>query len=295
MAQRAVDRTAVLAAEAGQHAANVAFARAYVGRSFVAGVPRKRALISAFGRFPQHETNATATLVCRLAGVEPPCAPMLSAELDVDDPAAHVLVADFTLQLPHAGPIDARALVLPVFWDVASIVALREIDAFCPDVVMMNGIGRDEQPIALERCALNRASARDDASLRVRGSGGEIVVGGPPVRPLSCAAEEVVAAAAIELAEAREDNVYLCNQLAYLVDHAMAHPGGALRLLRSSSDDPGVEVATEHDFSRIPRMFVHWPASLAGARLAAAGDVVRRALDAQLALGNVGVRGSDGG
>ncbi|MEO7094260.1 MAG: hypothetical protein ABI175_13475, partial [Polyangiales bacterium] len=94
---------------------------------------RKRVLVSGFGRFPQHGINATATLVCRLAGVEPPRPASVGGDADaVDDPAAHVLVADFTMTLPRAGLVDARAVVLPVFWDVAAIIALREIDAFDP-------------------------------------------------------------------------------------------------------------------------------------------------------------------
>ena len=204
----------------------------------------------------------------------------------VDDPARHVVVADFTMTLPHAGEVDARALVLPVFWDVAAVVALREIDAFAPDVVMMNGIGRDEQPIVLERSALNRAAARDDASLRVRGSGSEIIENGARVRHLACAAEVISAAAGLEVGAAREDNAYLCNQLTYVVDHVLAHPGRALQLLRRSPDDDGVMLTMTRDFSAIPRFFLHWPASLAGPRLEGAADVVRRALDAQLAHGN---------
>jgi pyrrolidone-carboxylate peptidase len=284
MASRVVDRAGVLSAEARQHAANVAFARRYTGRPSSRDAARKRVFLSGFGRFPGHDTNATATLVCRLAGVEPPRA--IGGD-DFDDPAAHVLVADFSMTLPHAGVVDARVVVLPVFWDVAPIVALREIDAFRPDVVMMNGIGRDEQPIVLEQAALNRAAARDDASLRVRGSGREIIVGGPRARRLSCSAEHVVQVAGIELGEAREDNAYLCNQLAYVVEHAMASPEGALRLLHRTPDDEGVELVTG-DLRATPRMFVHWPAALSGSRLDSAGDVVRRALDAQLLRGSVG-------
>jgi len=171
---------------------------------------------------------------------------------------------------------------LPVFWDLASVIALREIDAFAPDVVLMNGIGRDDQPIVLEASASNRASPREDASLRVFGSGHEIVLGGDPVRRVSCAAQRVAAAAGIEVAEARAANVYLCNQLTYLVDHVMAHPDRTLRLLRAAEDDAGVDVATR-DLRATPRMFVHWPANLGGGRLDAGLDVVRSLLDAQLA------------
>jgi len=281
MAPRVGDRTAALAAEPTQHDANVSFARAYVGRPATRTAGRKRVLVSGFGRFPSHDSNATATLVARLAGLEAPRAPTSGP---VDDPAAHVLVADFALRLPRAGVVDARVVVLPVFWDVAPLIALREIDAFRPDVVMMNGIGRDDQPIVLERSALNRAAARDDATLRVRGSGAEIVVGGARVRSLSCAAADVVAAAGMELGEAREDNAYLCNQLAYVVEHAMASPERVLRVLRRSPEDEGVELAIG-DLRATPRMFVHWPAALSEAGLDAAAGVIRRALDAQLCAG----------
>lgn len=288
MSRAVADRTAVLSGDVAQHAANVAFARAYRGRSFAGQRSRPRVLVSGFGRFPAHDVNATATLVCALAGVEPPRVPAVALEAGlVDDPSRHVVVADFVMDLPRAGAVDARAIVLPVFWDVAAVVLLREIDAFQPDVVMMNGIGRDEQPIVLEQGALNRAAAREDGSLRVRSSGDEIVIGGPAVRVLGCAAREVALAAGMELGEARADNAYLCNQLAYLVDHAMARPRVPLCVLRRTADDPGLALSLDHDLRTTPRMFVHWPALTSVPAWDLAADVVRRAVDEQLARGKV--------
>lgn len=66
----------------------------------------------------------------------------------------------------------------------------------------------------------------------------------------------------------------------------MAHPRVSVRLLRASPrlrnqiNEVRVEMMT--DFSRTPRVFVHWPSELAAKHHAAGADVMAAILDAQL-------------
>ncbi len=268
-------RAGSLQVDARQHQAHVAFARDYVATPAPPRSARRRVLVSGFGPFPPHAINATTDLVAALA--------------DVAGVAGVAPLRDRDGEL-----VELRTVVVPVLWDVAPIVLVREIEAFRPDLILMNGIARDEQPIWLERGARNVRSLRDDASGTARPAERELVVvhEGAPERRLDFPVDDVVAAAAIALErevvatpalaavapsvvaiEPRDDNGFLCNQVTYVVDHALAHGGETLSMLRCGGDE-SVLLMLPTGLAHVPRAFVHWPARI-GAHVAAGGRILR--------------------
>ncbi|MBC7018179.1 hypothetical protein, partial [Salmonella enterica] len=99
-----------------------------------------------FGRFMSIRDNATGRIVsavvpsARYPETAPPPAGV------VDPPAQQLSVSSATLVLPGAGPVDVCAMILPVYWDLAAILIAKEMDAFQPTFVMMNGVAGDRQP-----------------------------------------------------------------------------------------------------------------------------------------------------
>lgn len=85
----------------------------------------------------------------------------------------------------------------------------------------------------------------------------------------------------------RDGNTYLCNNISYVVNYTMDHPGRALTLLQASTVRRGfpnrVTARLDRDLRRAPRVFVHWPSLLAGPQLDAGAGVLRAMIDAQLA------------
>jgi pyrrolidone-carboxylate peptidase len=226
--------------------------------SYRANEPRaargRRVLVTGFGPFGPHARNVTSEIASAFAGGR--------ASRPVTGTRAHVV---------DAGPV--RAVVLPVIWDLAAIVALREIDAFAPDVVLMNGIASASSPVTLERGACNVASARFDATGEVRphGKGPSAIVPSEPRRaralPFDFTGGLAAARDALEpggvrarTSAARESNAYLCNQLTYLVDLALG-TGRPLRLLRAHHAPEGVSVRMSREHAHVKRVFVHWPSN----------------------------------
>ena len=302
-----------------QYDADVAFATKYVARCKASGVAgRPRVLVTGFGRFLENETNATGMMVSRLVpgGMYPVTHP--PAPGAVDPPDAQTAVASGTITLPKSGAVDVCAIVLPVYWDVAAIVAIKEIDAFAPSFVLMNGIADTEQPLWLELGAVNRAMSLEDGSgalVPVPKAGAAFA----PLVPSATASEQKIglllswtavesAARAAVTAHGsnfddgrafssivfgaelggfpRDGNTYLCNDLSYVVDYAMGHPGKTLTLLQASRPQAAtinkVTVKVGKDLRAVPRVFVHWPSTLAGTHLDAGADVMRAIVDAQL-------------
>ena len=311
-----VDRAALLTADAPSSRAqldcNVAFARASSSSSASEAAPvgsaRKRVLVTAFGRFAGHPQNASASIACALFDRSATFAPLPSSDAP-DDPVAHLQTIAGVVELPRAGAIDLHVLVLPVMWDLAALLALTTAARVRPDAILMNGVGAAEQPVGIEAEASNRAALRDDASGRVRprGETGPVRIledVDEHRRALPLDTERVLAAArarwslhaettesgrrfdavarGVEVLHGRDANVYLCNQIAYLVDRALAFPHRALRLLRGSEHD-GVDVVVPAALRDVPRGFVHWPSTLVGAHVAAGADLLRAMLDAMLA------------
>lgn len=313
-----------------QYDANVAFARSYEPRC---APPREggppRVLVSGFGRFKSITNNATgravAALVPGLAYPEgPPPAPGV-----VDPPEAQLSVATATVTLAGGREVEICGLVLPVSWDLAAIVVAREIEAFAPSFVLLNGVARARQPLWLELGALNRAQATADGSgtlTPVEGEGGAKVklIESAPVeeeaRPNLLAWRAVRDAALAEIARHKDEveggkrfgdvlsgalfagyprasNTYLCNNVTYTVGFLMDHPGSRVHLLRAGTRDErspnDVAVTLTRDASRVPRVFVHWPSELASAHHAAAASVLGAMIDAQLAAEGESARGAN--
>jgi hypothetical protein len=84
----------------------------------------------------------------------------------------------------------------------------------------------------------------------------------------------------------RAGNTYLCNNLSYVVGYAMDNPGRTLTLLQASVPLRGavnrVPVRLTRDHRATPRVFLHWPSTLAGAHLEVGAEVLRAVVGAQL-------------
>lgn len=302
------------AAARAQYEANVAFATRYRAKCEKSS-DRPRVLVTGFGRVFGSSTNAAGMLVSALVPAAP--YPMTHAPEDgkVDDPAPQLSVGQTTATLPLSGEVDLCGMVLPASWDLTAVLVSKEIESFAPDFVMMNGIARDQQPIWIELGNINRALPDEDAvDLKpsvLRGETYAPLVKSEPVdreRPLLLSYGRVRAAAEDAIAVEkngpggdafsrilrgagypkfpRPSGNYLCNNLAYVTSWLMTHPGESLDLMEASDAKPGapgsVPVRLTKDFSRTPRVFVHWPAGLAEDHVPQGTRVMSRMIDAQL-------------
>ena len=303
-----------------QYDANVRFAAGYQPRcTRTPGSTRPRVLLTGFGRFMSVANNATGRLVSTVVpGARyPETAPPPAGE--IDDPAAQLSVGTATIDLPGVGEVDVCGMILPVYWDLAAILIAREAEAFQPSFVMMNGVAGARQPIWIELGATNRAAPLDDGSNQLRPAVGpgepfakivENASSDEDARPnlLTWRAVESAARDAIERHASdrdggerfadllpdvklagfpRSSNTYLCNNVTYVTGWLMSHPGREVRLLRASPRLPGaineVRVKAKSDFRAVPRVFVHWPSTLADKHHAAGAEVMKAILGAQLA------------
>ena len=301
-----------------QYDANVAFATGYVPRCAPPTSGRPRVLVTGFGRFMSIENNATGRIVSTLVPeahypeTTPPAPGM------VDLPGPQLSVATSTITLPGAGLVDVCAMILPVYWDLAAILIAKEMDAFQPTFVMMNGVAGGRQPIWVELGATNRASPLDDGSnqlrpaLRQNDAYAKIVDNAAPgdnarANLLSWRAVESAATAAVERHASevdegvrfgdvlegvklagfpRNSNTYLCNNVTYVTGYLMSHPGTPVHLMKASPALRGrvneVKVQMVSDLRAVPRVFVHWPAQMDNKHHAAGADVMKAIIDAQL-------------
>lgn len=301
-----------------QYDANVAFATSYVPRCAHASSGRPRVLITGFGRFMNINDNATGRIVSAVVpGARYPETIAPETGL-VDPPGAQLSVGTSTVVLPGAGPVDVCAMILPVYWDLAAILIAKEMDAFEPTFVMMNGVAGARQPLWVELGSTNRAAQLDDGSnqLRPAVSGNDAFARIVETAPrdedaranlLSWRAVESAARAAIELHAMdvdggtrlgdllpdvklagfpRDSNTYLCNNVTYVTGYLMSHPRKVVRLLKASPAVRGavneVKVEMKSDLRAVPRVFVHWPSEMATKHHAAGADVMKSILDAQL-------------
>ncbi len=298
-----------------QYDANVAFAMGYVPTCTNTNSGRPRVMVTGFGRFMSIDDNATGRMISTL--VPGSVYPLTTAPPagQVDPPAPQLNVVQATLDLPQSGLVDVCAMILPVYWDLASILIAKEMEAFQPSFVMMNGVAGSRQPIWIELGATNRAAALDDGSSQLRPAVGpnesfaKLVDVGEDARPnllswsaVESAARARVAAHADEMDEGtrfgdvldgvklagfpRSTNTYLCNNVTYVTSYLMAHPKASVKLLRASpklrNQINEVKVEMKTDFSKTPRVFVHWPSELATKHHAAGADVMAAILDAQV-------------
>jgi pyrrolidone-carboxylate peptidase len=302
-----------------QYDANVSFALRYRARCVRSPGARRRVLVTGFGRFLDSGVNVSGQVVSALVpGLRYPVTRQ-PTDGGPDDPAPQTAVAQATVTLPAVGAVDVCAMVVPVYWDLAAILALKEAEGFAPDLVVMNGIAGPAQPLWIELGSVNRAmTLRDGSDLLVpRAPAGQAYA---PLVPSATAAERArglllswdavrsAAEAAIDARAAvtadgraladvltgvqfggfpRDSNTYLCNNVTYVVSYAMDHPGRTLTLLQASTARRGfpnrVAVRLTRDLRAAPRVFVHWPSLLAGPQLDAGAAVLRAMIDAQLA------------
>ncbi len=298
-----------------QYDANVAFAASYQPTCPKTTTGRPRVMVTGFGRFMSINDNATGRIISKLVpGARYPVttSPPLGT---VDPPGPQLNVVSATLDLPNSGLVDVCAMILPVYWDLASILIAKEMDSFEPSFVMMNGVAGERQPIWIELGATNRADALDDGSNQLRPavapsqSFAKIVDVGEDARPnlLSWRAVETAARVAVarhandidqdtRLGDVlqgvkiagfpRSSNTYLCNNVTYVTSYLMAHPQSTVRLLKASpalrNQVNEVRVQTSKDFRNTPRVFVHWPSEMASKHHAVGADVMTAILDAQL-------------
>lgn len=189
-----------------------------------------KVLVTGFGPFPGQPRNATAEIVDGL-----------------DVPA-----------------VDLRAIVLPVAWNVAPEIALREARAFGAALVVMCGVAGPRGPLKVECGATTATAEREDvdgaflktvpgASIRttldvraaVRAARGAI-------RERAAIFSDVLTGA--RLAPIRETNSYVCNHLAHRVLEANVARSG----------------------------FFHWPSELTPKQIPAARQVLVRIIQSQL-------------
>lgn len=304
-----------------QYDANVNFAAGYQARC-TPKTGRKRVLVTGFGRFMSIDDNATGRLVSALVPAAKYPETHAPADGMVDDPAPQLSVGTQTMELEGIGAVDVCAMILPVYWDLAGALIAKELDAFAPDLVLMNGVAGARQPLWIELGAVNRAAPLDDGSSQLRPALDRGASFAPIVQ--SNKAEDnargnllswnTVRAAAERTAQRhgnetndrgvpfseilsgatlagfpRSSNTYLCNNTTYVAGYLMDHPGKAVRLMRASRRKAGalnaLDVTVRRDLRNTPRAFVHWPSSLDDAHYGAAADVLRSMIIAQLGAG----------
>ena len=303
-----------------QYDANVGFARSYVARCLASPAPsnRPRVLVTGFGRFMSIANNATGRIVSTLVPEARYPETRAPAPGQIDPPEPQLSVVASTIELPGVGTTDVCAMILPVYWDLAAVLIAKEAEAFKPTFVMMNGVAGGRQSLWLELGATNRASRNVDGSnqLRPAMTPGEayvkIVEHAPESEDtlgnlLSWRAVETAARDAVERHDGaiddgasfgdivrgaslagfpRPSNTYLCNNVTYVTGWLMSHPGREVRLLRASHRVVGqandVRVKIRSNLSAVPRVFVHWPSDLADKHHAAAADVMKSIIAAQL-------------
>jgi pyrrolidone-carboxylate peptidase len=312
-----------------QYDADVAFLQSYKARCKPKAGNRPRVLVTGFGRFLDNPDNATGRIVSRLvkSATYPLTAPPAPGK--VDPPGPQTSVAVETIRLPNAGDVDVCAMIVPVYWDLAAILVAREIQAFGPSVVVMNGIADVRQDLWLELGTVNRAMSLVDGSDQL-----------VPVAPKGQTAAKIVPSAskaddkrglllsygAVKASVAktiaahsasleggrtfgdvltgvslagypRTGNTYLCNNITYAVDYLMAYPKRTITLLKASHPITGrtnsVPVSIERDVRSVPRVFVHWPSALTGKHWDDGAAVLGAILDAQLTTTDAPVRGTN--
>ncbi|MDP3277463.1 MAG: hypothetical protein Q8Q09_19915 [Deltaproteobacteria bacterium] len=304
-----------------QYDANVRFALDYRARctSTAGSTSRKpRVLVTGFGRFLSNGTNATGQMVSSLVpGMVYPRTER-PATGTVDAPGPQTAVGSARVTLPGIGEVDLCAMVLPVYWDLAAILVLKEAQSFAPDFVLMNGIAGERQSLWMELGGVNRALSLTDGSnvlepeppagqrfapIVPSATAGELALGArlswAAVQRAALDAQaraagvtengvrlDAVLQGALRAGFPRDSNTYLCNNTSYVVNYGMGHPGLTMTLMQASPALTGqinrVGVRVTRDLRNTPRVFVHWPSTLKGAHLSASADVMRAMIAAQL-------------
>ncbi|MGH7280274.1 MAG: hypothetical protein ACRELY_02020 [Polyangiaceae bacterium] len=306
-----------------QYDANVAFALGYKPHCTQKS-NRPRVIVTGFGRFLENADNATGRIVSALVPAakypETTAPPPGPDGWSVDPPAPQTSVAIGTVTLPNVGEVDVCAMIVPVYWDLSSILIAKEIDAFKPQMVLMNGIAGDSQDLWIELGSVNLAMTLQDGS--------DVLTPVPPAGQtqapivasaskadrargllmswdnVKSAAKQAISAQADVTANGerfgdlvpgvllggfpRSSNTYLCNNTTYLINYLMGYPGRTVTLLKASKAVRGkpnyVKTSITDDARKVPRTFMHWAAKITDDKsFATAGaEIVKAVIDAQL-------------
>jgi len=298
-----------------QYDANVAFVNGYRPACTAARSGKKRVLVTGFGRFQSITDNATGRMVAGLVPglAYPETAPPPPGQ--VDPPEKQLAVGFGSVRLPSAGEVEVCAMVLPVFWDLAAVLAAKEIEAFGPDFVLMNGVAGGRQDVWIELGAVNKAATLDDGSDQLRplpddpARQAPILTRGPAERANLLSWRSALAAAKAAREESQDEreggvrfgdvvlgaklagyprgsNTYLCNNITYVVGHLMDNPGTTVSLLRASPRVSGkpndVRARLTRDLRATPRVFMHWPSELSRVHTARGRAIMLAVIDGQL-------------
>lgn len=303
-----VDTKSALARK--QYDANVAFANTYRSRCNAAA-PGKHVIVMGYGRFQDVTDNTAGRLVEIVSGAKYPLTKR-PAPGQIDPPGPQTSVATRTVQVAGVGTASICGVIVPTFWDLAPILLSREIEAFKPSVVIMNGVIGGERgiPMRIELGSDNTAITDDaDGSgiLRAFSSSGKLepvpVIPGAPNALASRMSWEAVRSAALAKQAYEGGGLsneisaihlggypseflnYLCNNVVYVTNHLMANPGKSVQLLEPSiplsKADRGVTTTLKGDFRKTARAFIHWPDVSPDLRDGAA-SMLRAIVDAQL-------------
>ncbi len=223
-----------------------------------------RVLLTGFGAFPGVARNATGLLVSRLV-------PGLAY---ADAPGA-LASARGELRLGRRC-VRVTGMVLPVAWEEAGTLVLREIRALRPHVVIMNGVAGPAQPLWIERGAgasrVRKVDARGalPAELATPRRTCRVHM---PAHALLRAARAAIAREAgtlgavmpsARLVAPREDNAYVCNDTTHVVTRGLS-PRRGMGVPRG-----------------IVWTFLHWPSGLGEQHLPACERVLGAVLAAAL-------------
>lgn len=294
-----------------QYDANIAFARAYTSRCTPSsGVPR--VLVSGYGRFQGNNDNASGRMVELLTGAKYPSS--AAAAVGPVSPAAETNVATRRVNLEGVGDVDICGMVLPVFWDLAPILVATEMEAFSPDLVVMNGVATELRaiPIRLELGSSNLATTVDEDGSGILkafdkvgdGSDAKLIEGAPTNLPSRMSWQSVKSAMTTALtAQSKLSSIgaaiqrvdfggypsdwltYLCNNLIYVINYLASNPGKETRLLEPSvslgDHDRGIATCLNRDFRATPRVFIHWP-DLSAKERPSGVEILKAAIAAQL-------------
>ena len=318
-----------------QYDANVAFALGYQPKCVPNG-DRPRVLVTGFGRFLENADNATGRIVSALVpdakypNTSPPEPGTKGWAVDPPEPQTSVAVG--TIALPNAGLVDVCAMIVPVYWDLSSILIAKEIDAFKPSFVLMNGIAGDTQDLWIELGSVNLAMTLQDGSdilhpVAPAGQSQAKIIPTASAKDRSrglllswdaarSAAEKAVDAQAGVTAAGerfgdllpgvklggfpRSSNTYLCNNTTYVINYLMSYPSRAVTLLKASKPAKGkpssVRTTLTADARAVPRTFLHWPSKLVDdpSFIGAGAEIVKAVIDAQLTATQNGDRATLG-
>lgn len=306
-----------------QYDANLAFAQNYASRCTVSDPLLPRVLVTGYGPFLQVRENISGQTVATLVGANYP-SPTVTPNAVVR-PEDFSAVASRKMDL-NGTMANVCGMVLPVFWDLAPAMVAAEIKAFAPDIVVMNGVGYNSDPLRLELGSTNIAIVQNvadgtgilSAAVDNKAPAGYArVLREEPVNTQRASLfpyAQVRAAVDAELirygatAEGKDVSKYfsrvaygkypseyleyVCNNVIYTVNTLLDNPGQTFRLLENDNGRKGLDVNLPASAAPVVRAFVHWPPALDADDPVHAVHIMKTVLGAALSAKSQAVRGS---